>query len=350
MAVRSNMVFLLYCPICLWGDYNHPRFLRRILFMGVSTKIISLTLLAAAVFSPKEVTAQKVEAETYQVGVAQIDITPNYPIRLSGFGFRRTESEGVTQRIWAKALAIEGGGGPRGDDPRSPVILITVDNLGVPADLVDKLLVRLAQRIGISHGCLYVTATHTHTAPMLKGIVPTLFGLPVPKDHQERIDRYTTEFTDKLEQVALAAWADRKPSQLFWGIGRVGFAANRRNKNGPVDHDLPVLVVRDPKGKTQAVYVSYACHCVTLSNNKISGDWAGFAQQAIQDDVPGAVALISVGCGADANPQPRGKGDDVDLARHQGAEIAREVKHLVAGYLAPIHGPIVTARQSIQLP
>ena len=39
-------------------------------------------------------------AETvYQVGVAQIDITPDYPVRLSGFGFRRTESEGVTQKI-----------------------------------------------------------------------------------------------------------------------------------------------------------------------------------------------------------------------------------------------------------
>src|SRR5690349_595494 len=38
------------------------------------------------------------EPETYKVGVAQVDITPTqYPVRLSGFGFRRTESEGVTQ-------------------------------------------------------------------------------------------------------------------------------------------------------------------------------------------------------------------------------------------------------------
>src|SRR5713101_8504515 len=81
----------------------------------------------------KSVLPQRIEPQTYQVGVAKIDITPSYPIRLSGFGFRRTESEGVTQRIWAKAIAIEGGGGPRGDDPRSPVILITVENLGVPA-------------------------------------------------------------------------------------------------------------------------------------------------------------------------------------------------------------------------
>src|SRR5439155_14791637 len=85
------------------------------------------------------------------------------------------------------------------------------------------------------------------------------------------------------------------------------------------------------------------------------GDWPGFAQGAIQGELsglghPGAVALVSIGCGADSNPDPRGKGDDVDLARRQGAEIAREVKRLAAGYLAPIQGPITTVRQTIELP
>jgi putative membrane-bound dehydrogenase-like protein len=305
--------------------------------------IIGLALILVGIVNPGGATAQQIEADIYKVGVAQIDITPDYPIRLSGFGFRRTESEGVTQRIWAKALAVE-------DQSGKPVVLISVDNCGVPAHLVNELASRLENKAGLSRDRLSVTATHTHTAPMLKGMLATLFGQPIPKDHQERIDRYTAEFTDKLEQVALAALADRKPGQLFWGIGTVGFAANRRTQNGPVDHDLPVLVVRDPKGTVRAIYVSYACHCVTLSNNKISSDWAGFAQQAIQDAVPGAIALISIGCGADSNPSPRGKGDDVDLARRQGEEIAREVKRLVAGYTAPIHGPIATARQTIELP
>ena len=59
-------------------------------------------------------------ADTYSVGVAQVDVTPTYPVRLSGFGFRRSESEGVTQKIWAKALAV-------GD--REPAVLITADNV-----------------------------------------------------------------------------------------------------------------------------------------------------------------------------------------------------------------------------
>ncbi|HLJ93459.1 MAG TPA: neutral/alkaline non-lysosomal ceramidase N-terminal domain-containing protein, partial [Gemmataceae bacterium] len=241
---------------------------------------IVLLLASSAVCAEPSITS-------YSAGVAKLDITPAYPVRLSGFGFRRTESEGVTQRIWAKALAIDDG---------EPAVLLTVDNLGIPAYLAEEVAGRLARKAGIQRDRIAITATHTHTAPMLKDVAPTLFGQPIPKEQQERINRYTAELTDHLEAVALAALADRKPARLSWGIGRVDFALNRRTKGGPVDHDLPVLIVRDPHGKMQAVYINYACHCVTLSNNKISGDWAGYAQQLIQDEYPGAIALVSIGC------------------------------------------------------
>jgi putative membrane-bound dehydrogenase-like protein len=279
-------------------------------------------------------------SDTLPVGVARVDITPAYPIRLSGFGFRRTESEGVTQRIWAKALAI-------GD--KDPVVLIAVDNLVVSAELVAEVARRLEKQ-GVQRDRLAVTATHTHTAPMLRGMNSTLFGLPIPKEHLDHIDRYTKEFLDALEKAAIAALADRKPARLSWGIGSVGFAINRRTKGRPTDHDLPVLVVRDLDGKVRAVYLSYACHCVTLSNNKVSGDWAGYAQQAIQDDHPGAIALVSVGCGGDQNPNSGVTGDKTEIASRQGLEIAREVSRLLKGYLAPVAGPITTRSATITLP
>jgi putative membrane-bound dehydrogenase-like protein len=280
-------------------------------------------------------------AGTYAVGVAQIDITPAYPVRLSGFGGRRTESEGVTQRIWAKALVIDDG---------TPAVVLTVDSLGIPAAITEEVAVRLEKKAKVSCERFAITATHTHTAPMLKGVVPTLFGMPIPKEHQEHIDRYTTELTDKLEKVALAALEDRKPARIRWGVGEVGFAINRRTKGGPVDHDLPVLVVEDLKGKVRAVYVNYACHCVTLSNNKVSGDWAGYAQERIQDDFPGAVALVSVGCGADSNPSSGVTGDKVEIASRQGAEVAAEVKRLAGGFLAPVNGKITASLRRFELP
>jgi hypothetical protein len=260
------------------------------------------------------------------VGAAKVDITPDYPVRLSGFGFRRTESEGVTLKIWAKALAF-------GDEKNGPAILITVDNLGVPDDLTAEVARRLAAKIGLKLERLSIAATHTHTAPMLRNVAPTLFSVPIPPEHQANIDRYTREFTDALEKVALAAFKDVRLAKVSWGIGQLDFAMNRRTKGGPVDHDFPAMTVREPDGKMRAVYFSYACHCVTLADNKMSGDWAGFAQSHVEEDFPGAIALASVGCGADSNPSTR---DTVEIADDQGKQVAAEVKRLTATELKPI--------------
>lgn len=276
----------------------------------------------------------------WQVGVARVDLTPSYPVRLSGFGFRRDESEGVQQRLWVRALAI-------GD--RDPAVLLTIDNLGVPSHLVAELARRM-ERHGVRPERLAVTATHTHTAPMLSGALATLFGVPIPKDHLERIDRYTKEFLDRLEKAAVAALADRRPARLAWGVGRVGFAVNRRARGGPVDHDLPLLVVRDPASQMRAVLVSYACHAVTLSHNRVGGDWPGHAAEAIEAAVPGAVALVAIGCGADSNPDSGVTGGKVEVAAVQGRQIAAEARRLLGGYLAPVDGPLLSARESFTLP
>jgi putative membrane-bound dehydrogenase-like protein len=287
--------------------------------------------------------AQAASNARYQVGTAKIDITPTYAIRLSGFGYRRSESEGITQRIYTRALALRA----EGDEP---AVLITVDNLGIPYSMTQTVAARLAQEAKLNADRLVITATHTHTAPMLKGVAPTLFGQPIPEEQQQRIERYTAELTDNLVKVAVGALVDLKPARLTWGVGKVTFAMNRRTKGGPVDHDLPLLVVRDPTGRIRALYVNYACHCVTLSNNQISGDWAGYAQQQMEDDHPGAVAMVSIGCGADSNPNTGVTGDKTDIARLQGTEIAREVRRLLDSFLAPVTGKLIAHSRSLDLP
>src|SRR5688572_2553929 len=149
--------------------------------------------------------------QEYNAGVAAVDITPEYPVRLSGFGFRREPSEGVLQRIWAKALVIA-------DAERGPAVLITTDNLGVPIDITETVAKRLAAAIGLRRNRLTITATHTHTAPMLRGVAPTLFGMDIPYEHRAAIERYTQEFTDKLVEVAVSASKDVKPGSIEWGI------------------------------------------------------------------------------------------------------------------------------------
>ena len=277
-----------------------------------------------------------------QVGAARIDITPGYPIRLSGYAVRKQESEGVIQQLWAKALAI-------GSDKESPAILITVDNTGVPEAIRKEVVRRLQKEKGIKLERVALCSTHSHTAPCLAGNLPTLFGEPLPAEHQAHIERYTRELIDALEKVALQALKERRPSKLLWAQGQAGFAANRRTKGGPMDHDLPIVVVKDSKEKIRAILASYACHCTTLGGdtNQICGDWAGYAQEYVERDHPGAVAMITIGCGADANPQPR---TGLDFAKQHGQEVASVVKQLAGEKLKPIAGKLDCQAKQIELP
>src|SRR5688572_977949 len=83
---------------------------------------ILLGVAAVGSASPRQENARPPEM---LVGVAAIDITPDEPIRLTGYGSRTAPTSDIRQRLRAKALAF-GGGRTR------PSILITSDLIGVP--------------------------------------------------------------------------------------------------------------------------------------------------------------------------------------------------------------------------
>lgn len=290
-----------------------------------------------------------------QVGVAEVDITPDYPIRLSGYGSRRTESDGIIQRIWAKALAI-------GSDADGSVVLVAVENCGLPDELTEEVSRRVREKTGVSRANFVACFTHTHSAPCLTNAAPFLFSSDIPPDQQETIDRYTRQFKDWMEAVALEALANREPSRLTWSIGELGFAKNRRTEGGPVDHSLPCLQVRDLKGHLRAVWASYACHCTTLAgtDNHICGDWAGYAQEAIQNTLPGVTALITIGCGADANPEsrmmPMPDGQEevfntrLAYAKAHGEALSEEVQRLLISDTTPLQSVPTGAFERVNLP
>ncbi|MES2709455.1 MAG: neutral/alkaline non-lysosomal ceramidase N-terminal domain-containing protein [Verrucomicrobiota bacterium] len=263
-------------------------------------------------------------------GAAKVDITPEYPVRLSGYGSRTAESDGIGQRLWAKALAF----GRNADDT---AVLVTVDNLGVPGKITEEVYRRVSAKRPFPRANFTLCSSHTHNAPMLTGVAPFLFGRDIDPAQLATIDRYTAELTDHLEKVVLSALDDRRPAVLTHGQGHAGFARNRRTPDGPVDQSLPVLAVRGPDGALRALLANYACHCTTLADNLHGGDWAGFAQENMERDHPGCVAMVSIGCGADANPSPR---NSLQAARDHGREIATEVSRLLTVPMKPLpHTP-----------
>ena len=281
------------------------------------------------------------------VGIAKVDITPQYPIRLTGYAARKTESDGVAQHLYARVLAI-------GSDKEKPAVLITVDNCGVPGTIREEVAARLHRRERLDPDRLAICSTHTHSGPQLLGFAPNIFGGPLLGDEQSHVERYTHDLIDALERAAIEALESRQPAHLIRGQTQAGFAANRRTKGGPADHNLPALFVTDEQGKLRAVFLSYACHCTTLSAgfNQICGDWAGFAAEYLEAEHPGAVALAALGCAGDANPEPR---PGLDLAQQHGHEIANAIDQLFAktestARLTPVEGKLVCKTKRIELP
>lgn len=286
-------------------------------------------------------TAQAAET-TWQAGAAKVDITPTYPIMLSGYASRGLmEVSETIQPLYARALALE----PQG---QKPVVLLTVDNCGVPATVSDAVAAALEKRLGIPRDRLAICSTHTHYAPMLSGVLNNLASQPIPPEKQATIDRYTQELTNKLIEVAVAAIEKKKPATLALGLGEVGFAANRRTPGGPTDHQLPVLHVQSTDGETLAVVAGYACHCTTISQMPaFVGDWAGYAAEALERRFPGAVGLVVIGCGGDQNPNPRGK---LEQSQEYGLALADEAARVLRGEMQPITAGIQTAFALEQLP
>lgn len=321
-------------------------------FVGEIFGLRRAALLALAVLLPG--CASRVDVPLVPVGVAKVDITPELPIRLSGYQSRAEEANRVEARLQARALAI-------GSDEQQPVVLITAEVIGIGEETSEAVAAALRERFGIDRARVAVCATHVHTGPALADVLPFMFSRDLPEGERGRIARYTAALREKLIRVAAAALAARKPARIAWGEGRVDFATQRRAvvdgkwrnfglvPGGPVDHALPVLRVTDAAGTVQAVLVSYACHCTTLSgtDNFVHPDWAGEAAARIEAANGGAPALVAIGCGADANPGlPRG----LPGVPVHGEKVAREVARLLGGPMQTL-GPVSAARFGrVQLP
>ncbi|HTE24270.1 neutral/alkaline non-lysosomal ceramidase N-terminal domain-containing protein [Flavitalea sp.] len=311
------------------------------------------TIVFAFLFFNNNLFSQQADAAdvAMEVGVARIDITPESPIRLAGYANReKSESEITIHRLWAKALVF-------GSDAQHPAVFITVDLIGIPAWITARLTESLSKKTGISSAQLVICSSHTHGGPELGNLLnilqykkdqsfsDSLLGL----DQLLHITAYTELLSQKLEELVLAALKDRKPAYVAWGQGQAGFAKNRRPKGGPVDPSLPFLRVVNTDGKLKAILANYACHGTTLDAdvNKIHGDWVGEAQRLIEENHPGVVAMVSIGCGGDANPRLRGKSE---YMKQYGQEISDNVNKLLQSQLQPISVPPVTRIKWIRLP
>lgn len=291
----------------------------------------------------------------WKVGVARACITPMEFMWMSGYGSRDRPADGALTDLWAKAIALEDASGTRH-------VLVTLDLVGIDRETARGITAAVTERHGLPRAALVLSTSHTHSGPVVGDNLRSMYA--IDDAAWALVRRYTATLQAAVIEVVGAALADLRPAEVHWTVGRAHFAVNRRANPekdvpdlravdrlaGPVDHDVPVLLVREPgvagDEGVRALVAGYACHATVLSGYQWSGDWPGSAQIALEKRYPRATALVWVGCGADQNPLPR---RTVELAERYGADLAAAVVAAVERRVVPLGGTLAAAYTEIPL-
>lgn len=316
----------------------------------------TLSVLLLCVFSVLPVSTEAADSG-YAYGFAKTEITPEAPLRLSGYGNRDTVYESVDEPLYVRAIAIQ--------SPQKKICaLVSLDSIGFAGTFTDRIARQVQQKYGLNRDQLVICSTHSHTTPQPIEGLSNIFSTPMTEAQTEMAQNYWNKVEQRIVGTVGRAIKDLQPGTMALVTGEVGFAQNRRvlkngkwtgfgvNPDGPVDHSLPVLKVTDAKGKLRGLVFNYACHCTTFGSdyNCLNGDWAGYASKYIEEKHGNIVAVCTIGCGADQNPV-RGKKDVAkDLAIGHGRAIAVEVDRLLAQSAQPITASLGTAYGKARLP
>jgi hypothetical protein len=275
-------------------------------------------------------------------GAAAVDITPSRGCPMAGY-YSVRGAEGTHDPLHSKALVLEKDG--------VRVALVALDLISTTRGLVEDARAQIERETGIPGMNVMISATHSHTGPVLWGRTQrdeVLGGSSqIAKD-------YIRDLPAKIAESVKKADAARKPARASFATGREdGLAFNRRfhmvdgsigwnpgKKNpkivrpaGPTDPAVPVVLFEtlDKTPKPIAVYVNFAMHLDTVGGLYYSADYPYTLSKsltAVTSD--GLVTIFSVGTCGDINhinvdndrPQ-KGHGEAARIGTRLAAEVLR---------------------------
>ncbi|MFO8013461.1 MAG: hypothetical protein R6X20_09170 [Phycisphaerae bacterium] len=206
-----------------------------------------------------------------RIGAARVSITPPEPVALAGQVRTRIARE-VESPATATALALESRDGETAGDQ---AVMVSLDLVLIRDDLQPRLRERLKDRLpGLDPRKIFLTATHTHTAPVTREGVYV-----IPEKGVMQPAAYVAWLVERLEDVVARAWEGRKAGGVAWGLGHALVAHNRRavyaggsarmygNTNDPAfrgiegyeDHYVDVLFFTDSGRRPVALAVNVPC-------------------------------------------------------------------------------------------
>lgn len=298
-------------------------------------------------------------AGSLRAGAAKVDITPQKPVRMSGYRGRTGLSQGVHDPLSARVVAFDSGG--------KRLVLVSTDLIGYSRGTAGHFREILSKEFDLEPSELFLSAIHTHAAP-----TPTI---DEQRGHPNNVE-YTKELKGKLAEAIGKALDGMEPALVGTGAGSSPVGSNRRqlvfdasgnssivlgrNTYGVTDREVLVMKVTKPDGRIVAALFDYATHatCLGSKNYTISGDVVGLAEQFVEKILgPDVIAPAFAGASGNINPWYKGiTGFDTEagwipepvlLGTMLGTEVVHVLRDIDGGTSS---GQIRTAFATIELP
>lgn len=275
-------------------------------------------------------------AADFRVGAAAIDITPPRGTPLAGY-YEPRGSTVVLDPLFSKALVLE--------QDNVQVALVVCDLITMPRRIVVETRKLIAKQTGIPGDHVMISATHTHTGPVLvrdsardslDGSNSDL-GRCYSETLPERIALSVALAQKKLAPAALAAGITRETQLSFnrrFVMRDQSVSWNPRKQHpdivrpaGPIDPDVGVLYFETPKQQPVATYVNFAMHPDTVGGQGISADYPATLARLLADyKGAGMLTLFANGCCGNLNHR------DIQWPDNQkGPHEARRIGTVLAG-------------------
>ena len=218
-----------------------------------------------------------------KIGTATADITPALPVALAGQMHLRIAKTAETP-LTANVIALESR---IGDQSYDIAIMVACDVSGVPEEFIKMVRDEVHKQIPeLDESKIILTATHTHTAPVLKNDFSNSFRYEIPKTGVLQVAEYREFFVQRVVEAIIKAWGNRRPGSVTWGLSHAVVGYNRRpvysdgtaqmygNTNTPKflnieameDHDVNTLFFWDKSGKLIAITISVSCTAQEAEN------------------------------------------------------------------------------------
>ncbi|HNR08823.1 MAG TPA: neutral/alkaline non-lysosomal ceramidase N-terminal domain-containing protein [Saprospiraceae bacterium] len=271
---------------------------------GASWKSAVFLTLSCMVWFRANLIAQSLPSPVFRASVVKINITPDKPKQLLGYGAR--VSSGVHDSIYHRIVAL--------DDGRTQFFLVSTEICLMSPSLYDEVAANLKQKLGIEPVNFWWSVTHTHSAPEVG--VPGLAEVFLGDRYKHPVDTEYTAFVEKtLFDGIVEARRRLEPARLGIGWGYSQANINRRavdvdgraslglNPDGPVDRRLGLIRLEKLDRSPLALIVNYPIHGTVLGGTSlvISGDAPGVVSDYVEEQT-GATTLFINGAAGNIAP------------------------------------------------